>query len=61
MFRSEFFYIVLAAVHFEKNNEILNFLLTPLLLACISKNVVNVAQLMSGFEAVAKRDAAGEK
>ena len=58
---TELFYVAMAAQRFEKNNEILNFLIYPLFAACVSKNVVNVAQLMSGFEAVAKRDAAGEK
>ena len=55
---TELFYIAMAAQHFVKNNEILNFLIVPFAVACICKNVVNVAQLMSGFEAVAKRDAA---
>jgi len=58
---TEIFYVAMAALHFEKNNEILNFILPVLFTACVSKNIVNVAQLMSGFEAVAKRDAAGEK
>jgi len=58
---TEIFYVAMAALKFEPNNEILNFFLLPLFVACVSKNVVNIAQLMSGFEAVAKRDAAGEK
>jgi CDP-diacylglycerol--inositol 3-phosphatidyltransferase len=58
---TEIFYVALAALHFKEDDEILNFLSYPLFAACVSKNVVNVAQLCSGFEAVAKRDAAGEK
>jgi len=59
---TELFYIFQALLYFMPSlvivpgvvtaAEFTNYVLLP---ACVSKNVVNVAQLMSGFEAVAKR------
>lgn len=57
---TEIFYVAMVADYFV-DNEILTFFLVPLFVACVSKNIVNVAQLCSGFESVAKRDAAGDK
>ena len=53
---TEFFYIFRAVLHFSPNESLELFTNTVLLLACVSKNVVNMAQLLSGFETVAKRD-----
>ena len=53
---TEVFYIAQAIRRFEPDWNWLNNLVPILLVACICKNVVNVAQLLSGFESVAKRD-----
>lgn len=55
---TEVFYIAMAARRFlGTGNEYLNLALPVLFAACVCKNLVNVAQLFSGFEAVAKADA----
>jgi len=59
---TEVFYITQVVLFFQPNamlggqvrlDAVANSLLLP---ACVGKNIVNLAQLMSGFESVAKRD-----
>jgi len=56
---TEFFYIVRAALYFydPPGENIERVVQAALLPAAVMKNVINVAQLFSGFEAVAKADA----
>lgn len=59
---TEIFYIAMAAKRFlGDTNELLNLALPILFTACVCKNVVNLAQLCSGFEAVAKADCSNRK
>jgi len=59
---TEFYYIAETALHFDScpENETVKLISGSfLMLACFCKNLVNLAQLFSGFESIAKKDASG--
>lgn len=53
---TELFYIAMTILNFQPHNQLVNLSLPVLFVACGCKNIVNVAQLLSGFECIAKRD-----